>query len=55
MWRHWLSLLIGIWLFISPWVIDLSNRVATTWDFVIVGILVFILSIVDLSQGKGAP
>ncbi|MBX6395358.1 MAG: SPW repeat protein [Alicyclobacillaceae bacterium] len=56
MWRHWLSLLIGIWIFISPWVLDLTNRAAIVWNSVIVGIVVFILSLVDLSRGeRGSP
>lgn len=56
-WRHWLSLLIGIWLFLSPWVIDLASRTATTWNYVVMGILVFLLSIVELSGGgrRSAP
>lgn len=55
-WRHWLSLLIGIWIFISPWVLDLTNRAAIVWNSVIVGIVVFILSLVDLSRGeRGSP
>ena len=38
-WQDWLNLLIGIWLFISPWVIGFAGtRHAASWNAWILGV-----------------
>jgi hypothetical protein len=55
-WEEWINLLAGIWLFISPWVLGYSGNHAALWNALIVGALVFILAVWDLStlpEGAG--
>ncbi|HZI69477.1 MAG TPA: SPW repeat protein, partial [Hanamia sp.] len=47
-WEEWITLIIGVWIFISPWVLGFANA-PDSWNFYIVGAAVFILSIWDLS------
>jgi len=49
-WEEWINLIAGAWLFISPWVLGyyLTNPVAL-WNSLIIGALVFVLSIWDLN------
>jgi hypothetical protein len=49
-WEEWINLIAGAWLFISPWVLGyyLTNPTAL-WNSLIIGALVFILSIWDLN------
>lgn len=38
-WQDWVSLILGIWLFFSPWLLDFrSSMPAQSWNFFIVGI-----------------
>ena len=43
-----MSLIIGAWIFISPWVLGFAGA-PDQWNFLIVGGAVFILAIWDLS------
>ncbi len=48
-WQDWVSLILGIWLFISPWVVGfsaVSNAAANAW---ILGIVVAVVAIIALS------
>ena len=47
LWEEWLTLIIGAWIFISPWVLGFAGT-PDQWNFYIVGGAVFILSIWDL-------
>ena len=47
-WEEWVTLIVGAWIFISPWVLGFANA-RESWNFYIVGGAVFILSIWDLS------
>lgn len=47
-WEEWVTLIIGAWIFISPWVLGFAGR-GNEWNFFIVGAVIFILSIWDLS------
>jgi SPW repeat len=42
-WQSWLNVIIGVWLFISPWVLrytDVSDAAANAWVFGVVTVLV---------------
>lgn len=41
----WLNLLLGIWLIISPFVLNYSNLPRVTWNDVVLGVIVVILAI----------
>lgn len=47
---NWLTLILGVWLFISPWVLPAPATGSFAWDGWIVGILVAALSIGALVQ-----
>jgi hypothetical protein len=36
-WQSWLNVLVGIWLFISPWVLGTTSDAATAWNAWIIG------------------
>jgi hypothetical protein len=39
-WEEWTNALVGIWLVVSPWILNFSSNQMPTWNAVIVGILV---------------
>lgn len=41
----WLNVILAIWLFISPWVLDFAYRSGMAWTAWIIGVLVFILAL----------
>ena len=49
MWEEWIDGIIGIWVFISPWVLGFSTNSAAIWNFLAVGFVVTILSIWNLA------
>ncbi|HZS81349.1 MAG TPA: SPW repeat protein [Stellaceae bacterium] len=55
-WQEWINLLLGAWLFASPWALGfLQAAPAASWDHWIVGFLVFILSIWSLTRMQSVP
>lgn len=49
-WSNWLTLILAVWLFISPWVLPVTAMGNWAWNFWIVGVIVAIMSIAALSQ-----
>lgn len=47
---EWINLLLGIWLFISPWVLGFAGLTASAWTSWILGILVVIAAIWALME-----
>ena len=41
----WINVILGIWLFISPWVLGFAYRTGMAWTAWIIGVLVFILAL----------
>ena len=39
-WEEWVNALAGLWLVVSPWALGFSADQVTTWNAVIVGVLV---------------
>jgi hypothetical protein len=49
-WEEWINLIAGAWVFVSPWVLGFyTGHTLVLWSSLIVGALVFVLSIWDLS------
>ena len=49
-WQDWLNLLIGIWLFISPWVIGFANASqSASWNAWILGVAIVVFSAIAVS------
>lgn len=51
-WEEWLSVALGAWLAISPWVLGFSGLVAPMWNAVIVGIVVAVLALWAIGTDK---
>ena len=50
-WQDWLNLLIGIWLFISPWVIGFAGGdSAASWNAWILGVAIVVFSAIAVSM-----
>jgi hypothetical protein len=54
-WEEWVSAAIGVWIFISPWVLSASTNANVLWNSLIVGALMVILALwsVSLEHGSG--
>ena len=48
-WQDWATLVAGIWLLISPWIVGYAADAAATSNAVIFGIAIIIYSIIELS------
>lgn len=49
-WEEWINLIVGAWVFISPWVLGYYiTNTAALWNSLVIGALVFVLSVWDLS------
>ncbi len=55
LWQEWISLLLGIWIFIAPWVLGFVPLSAASWDHWIVGALIFLISAWNLAQARRTP
>lgn len=55
LWQEWVNLLLGIWVFISPWVLGFSRAMAPSWDHWVVGVLVFVFAVWDLQTIHRTP
>lgn len=54
-WEEWINLLVGVWLFFSPWILGFAGMPVVMWNFLIVGALMFVLAIWDLNAASAAP
>ncbi len=48
-WQDWVSLVAGIWLFLSPWVLKAPLNGGATWSFCIVGAVIAIAAVAALA------
>ncbi|MBI4032887.1 SPW repeat protein [Candidatus Berkelbacteria bacterium] len=49
---HWVTLILGIWVLISPWLLGFAGIAAGLWSNIIVGLLLVIVSIWGLSTNE---
>lgn len=54
-WQERLTLLLGIWIFIAPWVLGFVGLPQASWDHWIVGALIFLVSASALGRARQAP
>lgn len=56
-WQEWINLLLGAWIFAAPWALGFAggNLTAAAWDHWVVGALIFILSVWNLSVARRTP
>jgi SPW repeat-containing protein len=48
-WQDWLNLLIGIWLFVSPWVLGFAGSGGADWNAWILGVAIVVFSAIAVS------
>jgi len=55
-WEEWLTAAIGVWVFISPWVLGAVSNARILWSSLVVGALLVILALwsSSLAHGSGA-
>jgi hypothetical protein len=56
-WEEWVSLILGLWLFASPWVLDFGGNVNAVWTHLGLGVLAAAVSawaILDDPNNPGA-
>ena len=51
-WEEWINVALGAWLVISPWVLGIVSRAATT-NFVVIGVLVIALAAYEMRSVEG--
>ncbi|MDI3270669.1 MAG: SPW repeat protein [Bacillota bacterium] len=51
-WQDWAGVILGVWMFLSPWILGFSAEAGIMWNAVIVGILAAALA---LWHGYGGP
>lgn len=53
-WQEWGNLILGAWIFVSPWIYGFATGHAAAWDHWIVGVLIAIVSALSLGARRGA-
>lgn len=54
MWEEWLMLAAGVWLLVSPWVLDFQAKSAAMWNTAVSGIVLAVLAMWALGQFSAA-
>jgi hypothetical protein len=54
-WQEWSNVILGIWIFIAPWVLGFANLQLAAWDHWVVGFLIFIVSLSNLYGYRHTP
>lgn len=49
---HWITLILGVWVFISPWLLGFASIAAGLWSNVVVGLILIIVSIYGLTNSE---
>lgn len=56
LWQEWLCVLLGAWIFASPWALGFNGVLgAASWDHWVVGALIFFVSWSNLSRLRRDP
>jgi hypothetical protein len=51
-WLEWLNMVLGLWLFVSPWILAFPTSATLRWNAVITGLIVASLSAWVLTQER---
>jgi SPW repeat len=46
-WEEWLNLVVGLWVLVSPWVLDFANT-AAMWVHIVIGIIVAVVAAIEV-------
>ena len=53
-WQSWLNVIVGIWMFISPWVLGTTSDAPTAWNAWIIGAAIFVVALIALGTTASA-
>jgi len=48
----WIYLILGVWIFVSPWLLGFSDNMMALWSNLIVGLILVIAAVYGMSNGK---
>jgi len=51
-WKEWVSVLTGLWVAVSPWLLGFAGDPSARWTCVSVGIIVFVLAAIELDLAE---
>jgi hypothetical protein len=51
-WEDWISLVLGVWLFFSPWILGYAALYGAMWNSPIVGLLIAVLAIWGIAAAR---
>jgi hypothetical protein len=54
-WASWITMAMGVWLIISPWVIGFADRPVALWNTLILGILVLLAATYTRRTASAGP
>jgi hypothetical protein len=46
-WEEWINVILGAWLIVCPWIVDISSSTAKT-NFVVIGALIAALALYEI-------
>lgn len=50
-WQDWINLLLGIWLFFSPWILGFRSEMpGQSWNFYVIGAAFFVFAVAALNM-----
>jgi hypothetical protein len=53
-WQEWVTLVLGAWVFVSPWIFGFSASPGVSLNYFIVGAVMFVCSAVAISRNESA-
>ncbi|MGD9880507.1 MAG: SPW repeat protein [Reyranella sp.] len=54
-WEEWINLVLGLWVAVSPWVLNFAGHEAARWTHVVIGLIVAALAGVTLWHTHQTP
>ncbi|OGM91127.1 hypothetical protein A2999_01150 [Candidatus Wolfebacteria bacterium RIFCSPLOWO2_01_FULL_38_11] len=59
-WLNWVNLVLGVWIIISPWVLDFAPYTPALWSNLVAGILILVFALwqlfgSDMGSGSSGP
>lgn len=51
-WQDWVKTVVGLWFFVSPWVVGVTGDGTTSWNAWVFGLLIVIGSVLSLRDSR---
>jgi hypothetical protein len=49
-WQDWINVILGVWLFVSPWLLRYSDLSAASWNAWILGVAIVVFAAIAVSM-----